>query len=117
MKTEMNIAEPLFTYHNYDRIISRGISDMKIIPSANLRNKYGEISKYCHESGEPIYLTKNGEGDLVVLSIEAYEKQQALLELKEKLLNIEFEQNNGSKYYSFDELKNAARKIIDNGKI
>ncbi|MCD7796698.1 MAG: type II toxin-antitoxin system Phd/YefM family antitoxin [Clostridiales bacterium] len=43
-------------------------------PSADLRNNYNEISKFCHEYSEPVFITKNGKGDLAVLSIEAYEK-------------------------------------------
>ncbi|WP_419025693.1 type II toxin-antitoxin system Phd/YefM family antitoxin [Emergencia sp.] len=46
----------------------------KIRPSADLRNKYGEISDFCHKYGEPVYITKNGTGDLAVMSIETYEK-------------------------------------------
>lgn len=46
---------------------------MMICPSSDLRNKYGEISDLCHNSNEPVYLTKNGYGDLVLLSMEAYE--------------------------------------------
>ena len=85
---------------------------MIILPSASLRNQYNEISEKCKQTGEPIYLTKNGEGDLVVMSIEAFEKQQALLKLKERLLDIELEQRSGTKYYSLDELDAALRKII-----
>ena len=46
----------------------------KIRPSSDLRNKYNEISTYCHEHFEPIYITKNGHGDLVVMSIEVFER-------------------------------------------
>ncbi|MDR2965480.1 MAG: type II toxin-antitoxin system prevent-host-death family antitoxin [Treponema sp.] len=42
--------------------------------SADLRNKYGEISSFCHEYREPVFITKNGRGDLAVMSIEAYEQ-------------------------------------------
>lgn len=56
----------------------------KIYPIKELRNTT-EISEMCHESQEPIYITKNGYGDLVVMSIEAYEKVLAKLELYEKL--------------------------------
>lgn len=45
-----------------------------IRPSADLRNHYNEISKICHETKEPIYITKNGYNDLVLLSNEAYEE-------------------------------------------
>ena len=44
-----------------------------IRPSSDLRNNYNEISAFCHEHSEPVFITKNGKGDLAVLSIEAYE--------------------------------------------
>ncbi|GHV34501.1 hypothetical protein AGMMS4952_26900 [Spirochaetia bacterium] len=44
-----------------------------IRPSADLRNKYGEISEFCHQNIEPVFITKNGTGDLAVMSIETYE--------------------------------------------
>lgn len=53
----------------------------KIRPISDLRNKSHEISRICHETGEPVYITKNGEGDLVVMSLAAYEREQARLEL------------------------------------
>ena len=87
---------------------------MTILPSTSLRNQYNEISEKCKQTGEPIYLTKNGEGDLVVMSVEAFEKQQAMLKLKERLLDIELEQRSGAKYYSVEELDAALRKIVDN---
>ena len=85
---------------------------MDILPSTSLRNQYNEISEKCKKTGEPIYLTKNGEGDLVVMSIEAFEKKRALLELKERLLDIELEQKSGAKYYSLDELDAAIKGIL-----
>jgi len=42
--------------------------------SADLQNNYGEISTFCHEYREPVFLTKDGEGDLAVMSIETYEE-------------------------------------------
>ncbi len=44
-----------------------------IRPSADLRNHYNEISAFCQKSDEPVFITKNGRGDLAVLSISAYE--------------------------------------------
>ena len=49
--------------------------------SADLRNGYNEISNFCHEYGEPVFITKNGKGDLAVMSIEAYEQLLGKLEL------------------------------------
>lgn len=45
-----------------------------IRPSSDLRNHYNEISEFCHRTGEPVYITKNGAGDLVVLSNDDYER-------------------------------------------
>ena len=50
-------------------------------PITDLRNKARELSRLCHESGEPVYITKNGEGDMVLMSLAAYERLQARLEL------------------------------------
>ncbi len=52
-----------------------------IRPSSDLRNKYNEISEYCHKYEEPVYITKNGQGDLAVMSIETYEKLVGKFEL------------------------------------
>ena len=75
--------------------------------------RYDEISRKCKATGEPVYLIKNRKKDLVVMSVEAFEKQQALLALKERLLNIEFEQTNGAKYYSLEELDVALKELIE----
>jgi prevent-host-death family protein len=49
--------------------------------STDLRNNYNEISNFCHESREPVYITKNGQGDLAVMSIETYEALSGKLDL------------------------------------
>lgn len=56
-----------------------------IRPSSDLRNNYGEISEFCHTHKEPVFLTKNGTGDLAVMSIEAYEQLVGKFELYAKL--------------------------------
>ena len=52
-----------------------------IRPSSELRNNYNEISAFCHKFGEPVYITKNGTGDLAVMSIETYERLVGRFEL------------------------------------
>ncbi len=73
-----------------------------IRPSSDLRNKYNEISTFCHENSEPIYITKNGKGDLAVLSIEAYEFLVGKYELK-KLLNEGMEDIRQNKVISVED--------------
>lgn len=53
----------------------------RIQSSADLRNKYNEISSFCHSYAEPVFITKNGKGDLAVMSIEAYENMVGRFEL------------------------------------
>lgn len=60
-----------------------------IKPSAAIRQNYTEISNLCKKTGEPVYLTKNGEGDLVVMDIAAYDHREMQMELREKLIEIE----------------------------
>jgi PHD/YefM family antitoxin component YafN of YafNO toxin-antitoxin module len=54
--------------------------------SADLLNNYGEISEFCHNYREPLFITKNGQGDLAVMGIEAYEEMNGRLELYQKIL-------------------------------
>lgn len=49
--------------------------------STDLRNSYNEISTFCHQNREPVFITKNGQGDLAVMSIETYETLSGKLEL------------------------------------
>lgn len=49
--------------------------------SADLRNNYNEISTLCHNYAEPVFITKNGKGDLAVMSIESYEELNSRFEL------------------------------------
>jgi prevent-host-death family protein len=67
-------------YHLHD--ILDGRMEMPIIkPISDLRNKASEISRLCHESGEPVFITKDGQGDLVVMSVAAWEREHARLDL------------------------------------
>jgi prevent-host-death family protein len=52
-----------------------------IRPSADLRNNYNEISEYCHKYIEPVFITKNGKGDLAVMSMETFELLSGKMEL------------------------------------
>lgn len=89
---------------------------MLIKSSTSLRNEYNEISAYCKEKMEPVFLTKNGEGDLVVMSIDAYKMREEMLDLREKLLEAEATRLSGCKTYSIDEVSERLKGLI-NGKL
>lgn len=55
---------------------------MNIKPSASIRQKYNEIAELCRSSKEPVYLTKNGEGDLVVMDVESFTRREKMLKLR-----------------------------------
>lgn len=77
-----------------------------IRPVSDLRNNFAEISRTVHESGQPVFLTKNGFGDMVVLSMEAYENLQFDSEVYFKLKEAELEaEQNSTRYSSKDVLK------------
>lgn len=65
------------------------ISMENIRPSAELRNKYNEISNLCKETREPVYITVNGHGDTVILSLEQFNQMQSELELLKMLSESE----------------------------
>ena len=85
---------------------------MLIKPSAVLRNDYNQISNLVKETSEPIYITKNGEGDMVVMNIEAFHRREKLLDLKEKLLIAEEQRIKGEKNYSLEEVKDRLQEKI-----
>ena len=87
---------------------------MHIKASAAIRNNYNEISKLCKESGEPVYLTKNGEGDLVVMDINAFERRAKELKLAEQLWGIRTARLSGAKGYTLDEVRKMLGKTIAN---
>ena len=82
---------------------------MNIRPSAAIRKNYNDISQLCKVTGEPVYLTKNGKGDLVVMDIDAFSKREKMLRLREELLAAEEERLAGKKGYTIDE----ASRMLD----
>ena len=80
--------------------------------SADLRNKYSDISEYCHETNEPVFITKNGQGDLAVMSIDLYDQMLSKIELYSKiadgLKDIQY-----GKTQPFDEAMSDIRKDLN----
>ncbi len=83
---------------------------MIITSSTTLRNDYAKISAMAHESDEPIYITKNGEGDLAVLSIEALERRDEMIRLKSRLDAVEEGRIEGSQGITVEE---ARRRLME----
>lgn len=86
---------------------------MIIKASAALRNDYAAISNMAKETNEPIYITKNGEGDLVLMSIEAFEKREQVLKLRAKVLQAEQERLDGLRTLSISEARKQLRERVD----
>lgn len=84
-----------------------------IRPVSDLRNKFSEISSTVHETGEPIYLTKNGYGDMIVMSIEAYEKEQYDQEVYLKLKEAEIEATVTETRYAHNDVISTMRSFIN----
>lgn len=92
---------------------------MQIKPSAAIRQNYNEVSQLCKKTKEPVYLTKNGEGDLVVMDIEAFRRREKMLELREALIRVEEDRLAGRSGCSPEELDAylgaALREVPDHG--
>ncbi|MCD8329970.1 MAG: type II toxin-antitoxin system Phd/YefM family antitoxin [Lachnospiraceae bacterium] len=86
---------------------------MIIKASAALRNDYASISDLAKKTKEPIYITRNGEGDVVVMSIEAFEKREQILELRAKVLQAEQERIAGEPTLTVSEARAKLRERLN----
>ena len=95
---------------------------INIRPVSDLRNKYPEIEELVLKEDEPVYLTKNGYGSMVVMSIEKYSELMSQKEYDEYVENALDEadreaEDPSTRYYSHEEMKKMARRIIDGEEI
>ena len=85
---------------------------MQIRPSAAIRQNYNEIAELCRKTAEPVYLTKNGEGDLVVMDIVSFTRREKMLKLREELRAVEEDRQAGRVGCCLDELENYLDDIL-----
>ena len=83
---------------------------MEIKSSSALRNNYNAVSAYAKKTQEPVFITVNGEGDGVFMSLEAYEKREELLKLRAQVLRAEEQRIYGVKTLGIRE----AREALEN---
>lgn len=83
-----------------------------IRPVSDLRNNFKEISALVHETQQPVFLTKKGFGDMVVMSMETYEKRQFESEIYLKLLEAERNELINPKRYTLEDVMEMTDKII-----
>ena len=84
--------------------------------SADIRLKYNEVVEKCKESGQPIYLTKNGQGELVVMDIASFERREQELQAQQLVLEALAARLSGEKDYSLDESRQMIEKMIAGNK-
>lgn len=82
-------------------------------PSAAIRQNYNEIAEQCRKTAEPVSLTKNGEGDLVVMDIGTYNRREKLLKLREEPLAVEEDRMCSGKGYSVGEVAAMMRNAVE----
>ena len=86
---------------------------MNIKPSAAIRKNYNEISALCKSTKAPVFLTKNGEGDLVVMDIDTFSRRESMLKLREQLVAVEEDRVAGKKGFSIDTVDEMMKKAIE----
>lgn len=102
----------MVTKYSYNLVIKGG-EEMKIIASAEIRTNYNAVIEECRQTGEPVYLTKNGQGEAVVMDIASFERREQILRAQQMVLEAYIDQLAGAKSFSTDEVRSMMNQIID----
>jgi len=84
-----------------------------IKPISDLRNKFNAISEICHAEDQPVFITRNGKGDLVVMSISHFERQVARIEQYRKLSVVEHQSRSGEQRISHRDMMSELRSRLN----
>jgi prevent-host-death family protein len=87
-----------------------------IKPSSDLRKNYNSVAEICRTQKVPVFLTKNGEGDMVIMDIESYNRREEDLALAQHLTSVEMARATGTKDLTLNEFEQNIRKIISTKK-
>ena len=87
---------------------------MNLKPSTALRNEYQQVATLAKASGEPIIITNKGEADLVLLSVEAYEEREKMLDHRASILEAEFSRLAGAATYNVEEVRSRLKEKYEN---
>ena len=87
---------------------------MNLKPSTALRNEYQQVATLAKSSGEPIIITNKGEADLGLLSVEAYEEREKMLDHRASILEAEFSRLAGAATYSVEEVRSRLKEKYEN---
>ena len=86
---------------------------MMIKSATALRNDYDKVVRLSKEKQEPIYITRNGEGEMVFLPQELWEKREAELDLLAELLQRERNRIAGARTFSMDDMRGIAEELLN----
>ena len=86
---------------------------MKIRASADIRTNYNAVIEECRQTGEPVYLTKNGQGEAVVMDIASFERREQILRAQQMVLEAYIDNLAGAKAFSSEEVKSMMDRLID----
>ncbi len=86
---------------------------MIIRASADIRTDYNSVIEECRQTGEPVYLTKNGQGDAVVMDITSFERREQILHAQQMVLEAYIDNLSGTKTFTTDEVKKVMNQIIE----
>ena len=86
---------------------------MTIRASADIRTNYNAVIEECRQTGEPVYLTKNGQGEAVVMDIASFERREQILRAQQMVLEAYIDNLAGAKSFSSEEAKSMMDRLID----
>ena len=86
-----------------------------IKPSSELRKNYNSVAEICRSNKVPVFLTRNGEGDMVLMDIESYGRREENLATAERLMAAEMARHMGTQGYSLDQFKKNMQQAIKQG--